>query len=146
MSLNLILVYPKTEDKRLIKLLVSLSQIENQIKHFGERHLPWMSIKWPMLPQIFFRPNQILQAIVFELVIFLDYGRTPKILNLFAGHRNLNATSGYVSEMGDQKRQDRISQINTLNRLPKGLKSTINAFGEGIYVIIYIYILYFNIS
>ena len=92
-----------------------------------------------MLPQIFFRPNQILQAIVFELVIFLDYGRTPKILNLFAGHRNLNATSGYVSEMGDQKRQDRISQINTLLRLPKGLKSTINAFGEGIYVIIYIY-------
>jgi hypothetical protein len=28
------------------------------------------------------------------------------------GHRNLNATSGYVSEMGDQERQDRISQIN----------------------------------
>ena len=28
------------------------------------------------------------------------------------GHRNLNATSGYVSEMGDQERQDRISRIN----------------------------------
>ena len=28
------------------------------------------------------------------------------------GHRNLNSTSGYVSEMGDQERQDRISRIN----------------------------------
>ena len=28
------------------------------------------------------------------------------------GHRNLNSTSGYVSEMGDQERQDRISLIN----------------------------------
>ena len=28
------------------------------------------------------------------------------------GHRNLNAISGYVSEMGDQERQDRISRIN----------------------------------
>lgn len=28
------------------------------------------------------------------------------------GRRNLNATSGYVSEMGDQERQDRISRIN----------------------------------
>ena len=29
------------------------------------------------------------------------------------GHRSLNATSGYVSEMGDEERQDRISRINT---------------------------------
>ncbi|MEJ2241541.1 MAG: tyrosine-type recombinase/integrase [Candidatus Bathyarchaeota archaeon] len=43
------------------------------------RELLWMSIKF----QIFFRQNHILQAIVFELVIFLNYGRTPKILNLF---------------------------------------------------------------
>ncbi len=28
------------------------------------------------------------------------------------GHRNLDTTSGYVSEMGDQERQDRISRIN----------------------------------
>jgi integrase len=28
------------------------------------------------------------------------------------GHRNLNSTSGYVSEMGDQERQDRMSRIN----------------------------------
>ena len=28
------------------------------------------------------------------------------------GHRNLNATSGYVSEMGDQERQDHMSRIN----------------------------------
>jgi len=28
------------------------------------------------------------------------------------GHRNLNSTSGYVSEMGDQERQDPISRIN----------------------------------
>ena len=28
------------------------------------------------------------------------------------GHRNLNSTSGYVIEMGDQERQDRISRIN----------------------------------
>ena len=28
------------------------------------------------------------------------------------GHRDLNSTSGYVSEMGDQERQDRISRIN----------------------------------
>lgn len=27
------------------------------------------------------------------------------------GHRSLNATSGYVSEMGDEERQDRISSI-----------------------------------
>lgn len=27
-------------------------------------------------------------------------------------HRNLNSTSEYVSEMGDQERQDRISRIN----------------------------------
>jgi len=30
------------------------------------------------------------------------------------GHRSLNATSGYVSEMGDQERQDRISRISYL--------------------------------
>ena len=29
------------------------------------------------------------------------------------GHRNLNSTSGYVSEMGNQERQDRISRINS---------------------------------
>ena len=28
------------------------------------------------------------------------------------GHRSLNATSSYVSEMGDEERQDRISRIN----------------------------------
>jgi integrase len=28
------------------------------------------------------------------------------------GHRSLNATSGYISEMGDQERQDRISSIS----------------------------------
>ena len=31
------------------------------------------------------------------------------------GHRSLNATSGYVSEMGDQERQDRISRIQRLS-------------------------------
>ena len=30
------------------------------------------------------------------------------------GHRNLNPTSGYVSEMGDQERQNRISSINLI--------------------------------
>ena len=29
------------------------------------------------------------------------------------GHRSLNATSSYVSEMGEKERQDRISRINT---------------------------------
>jgi len=28
------------------------------------------------------------------------------------GHHNLNSTSEYVSEMGEQERQDRISRIN----------------------------------
>jgi len=28
------------------------------------------------------------------------------------GHRSLNATSGYISQMGDEERQDRISRIN----------------------------------
>jgi hypothetical protein len=28
------------------------------------------------------------------------------------GHRSLNATSGYISEMVDQERQDRISSIS----------------------------------
>ena len=32
------------------------------------------------------------------------------------GHRSLNATSGYVSEMGDSERQYRISRINTQER------------------------------
>ena len=31
------------------------------------------------------------------------------------GHRSLNATSGYVSEMGDQERQDRISRIQRVS-------------------------------
>ncbi len=31
------------------------------------------------------------------------------------GHRSLNATSGYVSEMGDEERQDRISRIQRVS-------------------------------
>jgi site-specific recombinase XerD len=32
------------------------------------------------------------------------------------GHRSLNATSGYVTHMGDSERQYRISRINTQER------------------------------
>ena len=37
------------------------------------------------------------------------------------GHRSLNATSGYISEMGDEERQDRISRIQDQSLTKGGL-------------------------
>ena len=62
---------------------MSLPQIENQIRCFDDKQLQWMLIRLCILYQIFFHQNQTLQAIVFELVIFLNYGKILKTLNLF---------------------------------------------------------------